>query len=150
MIERAIFTLVLVVAGVFAYRLFTHYHVMRAAASATSDPILQGLRPGIPTIVYFTTPSCVPCRTQQMPALSRLQTELGDNNVQIVKIDATENPDAADRWGVFSAPTTFVLNSQQQVREVNHGVADEQKLKRQIKTAEIAIVKIQDENANDA
>lgn len=142
MIERTLLTLVLLAIGFVAYQVFTRYHVGRAAATASADPLLRDLRPGIPAIVYFTTPMCVPCQTQQMPALNRLQTELGEHNVQIVKIDASENPDAADRWGVFSAPTTFVLDSRRQVREVNHGVADAPKLKRQLETAEIAVLKL--------
>jgi thiol-disulfide isomerase/thioredoxin len=141
MIERTVFTLFLLALGFVAYRLFTRYHVHRAAVSAISDPILHDLKPGVPVIVYFTTPTCAPCRTQQWPALTRLQDELGDG-VQIVKIDATENTEAADRWGVFAAPTTFVLDSHRTVREVNHGVADTAKLKRQLETAEIEAVKI--------
>src|SRR5690554_1867829 len=108
MIERMIVVAVLSVLGILAYRAFSHYHVRLAAARTNGDPILNQLKPGIPAIVYFTTPACVPCRTQQQPALTRLQDELGDH-IQIVKIDATEDSAAADRWGVFSAPTTFVL-----------------------------------------
>src|SRR5215510_77125 len=108
MIERAVFALVLLIVGYEAYHLFIHYCVRLAAASATTDPILRDVKPGVPVIVYFSIPTCAPCRTQQWPALTRLQDELGDA-VQIVKIDATENTEAADRWGVFSAPTTFVL-----------------------------------------
>jgi thiol-disulfide isomerase/thioredoxin len=131
MFERLIVVLVLSLLGVVAYRAFSRYHVMRAAAGAITDPILTDLIPGIPAIVYFTTPTCVPCRTQQQPALARLQTELGDH-IQIVKIDATQDSAAADRWGVFSAPTTFVLDGSKNVRQVNHGVADTPKLRRQI------------------
>jgi hypothetical protein len=69
--------------------------------------------------------------TQQQPALSRLQQELG-TGIQIVKIDATEDSKAADRWGVFSAPTTFVLDGQKRVQNVNYGVADSFTLKRQL------------------
>ncbi len=141
MLDRALIALVLLAVGFVAYHLFTRYHIARAAAGAIGDPILRDLRPGVPAIVYFTTPTCAPCRTQQQPALARLQTELGEN-IQIIKIDATEDTDAADRWGVFSAPTTFVLDSQQQVREVNHGVADERKLKKQVETAEMQAAKI--------
>jgi thiol-disulfide isomerase/thioredoxin len=130
-IERLILVLVLSAFGYLAYHAFSRYHVRRAAVSANTDPILSDLRPGIPAIVYFATPTCVPCRTQQEPALARLQTELGDH-IQIVKIDATQDGDAADRWGVFSAPTTFVLDGTKQVREVNHGVADTWKLRRQL------------------
>ena len=85
---------------------------------------------GKPTIVYFTTPFCMPCKTQQQPALTQLRSEL--DHVQVVQIDATEQPDVADRWGVFSAPTTFILDTLGQPREVNHGVADVHKLRRQI------------------
>lgn len=131
MIERLILVLIFTAVGFLAYGAFSRYHVKRVGASAYADPILSGLRPGIPAIVYFTTPTCVPCRTQQQPALSRLQTELGDN-IQIVKIDAAQDSATADRWGVFSAPTTFILDAHRQVREVNYGVADAPKLRRQI------------------
>ena len=137
MIERLIVVLVLSAVGVLAYRAFSRDHVRRAGASANSDPILNNLKVGIPTIVYFTTPTCVPCRTQQQPALERLQVELGDH-IQIVKIDATLDTAAADRWGVFSAPTTFVLDEQRHVREVNHGVADTPKLRRQLDAIKLA------------
>ncbi len=136
MIERLVAALVLSAIGYLAYRGFSRYHVWRAASTAETDPILQELRPGIPTVVYFTTPTCVPCRTQQTPALARLQAEMGEG-IQIVKIDATENTDAADRWGVFSAPTTFVLDGQRRVLEVNHGVADAPKLRRQIEGTQL-------------
>ncbi len=142
MIERTIIAIVLLLIGFAGYRVFTRYHIARVAAGAPIDPLLSDVKPGVPVIVYFTTPTCSPCETQQTPALKRLQTELGENNIQIVKVDATENPEAADRWGVFSAPTTFVLDSQRQVREVNHGVADAPKLKKQVETAEMAAVKI--------
>jgi thiol-disulfide isomerase/thioredoxin len=134
MIERAVLAGVLLVLGYVAYRLFTRYHLWRAAAHASTDPILLDVRPGVPVIVYFTTPTCIPCRTQQWPALIRLQDELGEG-IQIVKIDATEDTAAADRWGVFCAPTTFVLDSQRQVRAVNHGVADVRKLKQELDAA---------------
>lgn len=131
MIERAIITAALLVVGFLVYRAFSRQHVRRAAASAPTDPLLTGLKPGVPAIVYFTTPGCVPCKTQQQPALAKLQSEMGDF-IQIIQVDAAQDPDAAERWGVFSAPTTFILDRSGQPREVNHGVADTSKLKRQL------------------
>ncbi len=131
MIERTLIVLALIIVAVVAFRLYTRYHLRRAAVSATTDPLLQNLQPGVPAIVYFTLPTCVPCRTQQQPALARLKDELGAG-VQIVQIDASEDAEAAERWGVFSAPTTFILDACRQVREVNYGVADAQRLKRQL------------------
>ena len=136
MIERTIIVLALLVLGTGLYSALRRTHVRRAVAQALNDPILRDLKPDTPAIVYFTTPTCIPCRTQQQPALVRLQTELGER-IQIIRVDAAENPDAAERWGVFSAPTTFVLDARGKPREVNHGVADAEKLKRQIQAVAV-------------
>jgi len=133
MLERLLLVAVLAAAGLVIYRLYTRRHVQRVA-SAPRDLLLHGLREGVPTIVYFTTPQCMPCKTQQMPALQTLQTELGER-LQVVRVDATEQPEAAERWGVFSVPTTFVLDRHGQAREVNYGVADAAKLRRQLQAA---------------
>lgn len=131
MVERLLLVIVLFALGLAAYCLARRCNLRRAGASAPTDPILSGFRPGTPAVVYFTTPGCVPCRTQQQPALARLQTELGDR-IQVIQIDAAQDPDAARRWGVFTAPTTFILDERGQPRDVNHGVADALKLRRQI------------------
>jgi len=129
MLERLILAGILLVAGVIIYWMYTRQQLKNIGQTISIDPILQGMAPGMPTIVYFTTPNCIPCRVQQQPALEQLKREIA---VQVVKIDATLNPDAADRWGVMSAPTTFVLDSKWTPIEVNHGVADVAKLKQQI------------------
>jgi thioredoxin-like negative regulator of GroEL len=131
MLERLLMVVVVATIAVTVYQLYTRRQLATVTANRHIDPILRGLLPNVPAIIYFTTPSCIPCKIQQQPALHRLKTELGEN-VQIIQIDATEQPDAADRWGVLSAPTTFVLNAQGQPNAVNHGVADEHKLKRQL------------------
>lgn len=136
MIERIIITLVVVAFGVAAYSVFKRLNLRRAANAAPTDPILNDLKPGVPTVVYFTTPGCIPCQTQQQPALAKLKTELGEG-VQVVRVDAVEDPEAADRWGVFSAPTTFILDKRGQPLEVNHGVADAEKLRRQVEIAAV-------------
>ena len=134
MLERLLLVSTLLVLGALAYCAFRRYHVRSVAVKAAADPLLLGLRPDVPAIVYFTTPGCVPCKTQQAPALDRLQAHLGEA-IQIVRVDASEDSDAAARWGVFSAPTTFVIDPRQQVRQVNHGVADTHTLLRQLEQA---------------
>lgn len=131
MLERLLIALFVLAVGVLVYRLYTQSQIRRTAAFAPTDPLLRQLKPGIPAILYFTTPYCAPCRTQQMPALQRLQSALGDS-VQIITVDASENPNDASRWGVFSAPTTFVLDPSGQTRAVNHGVADDRRLRQQL------------------
>ena len=133
MLERAIIVLVLAVVAYVAYRVLTRCQLQRLAGAAECDPILRGLEAGKPAIVYFSTPTCVPCKVQQTPTLDRLQAEIAD--LQVIRIDATQDTAAADRWGVLSVPTTFVIDGSGQPREVNHGVADAAKLKRQLQAA---------------
>jgi len=137
MIERIVIALVLLAAGYVICRLYTRRQLQRAANHAQTDPLLQGLAPGVATIVYFTTPTCAPCRLQQTPTLQRLQQEMGDA-LCVIRVDATENPDAADRWGVFSVPTTFVLDGKGHPRSVYNGIVDAQTLKRELQTSVIS------------
>lgn len=92
---------------------------------------LESLHPGVPAILYFTTPECVPCKTMQRPALKRLQAQMGDG-LQVIEVDATAHPQLADYWGVLSVPTTFIIDEQGQARRVNHGVASAEKLLSQV------------------
>ena len=132
MFERLILAGVFLLIGAVAYCIYRRFHLAELSKSIDLDPILSDLKRDVATIVYFTTPMCIPCKTQQMPALHQLQSEVGDESVQIVKIDATEAPSVAERWGVMSAPTTFVLDETFQPVHINHGVADVNKLKRQL------------------
>ena len=132
MIERAILTVALLVAGVIAYRVLIMCQINKAKAVKNADPLLAACLPGVPTILYFTTPSCGPCRLQQTPVLKQLQQELGETGLQLIRVDATENPDAADRWGVFSVPTTFVLDKNGQPYRVHNGVVGLETLRQEL------------------
>lgn len=135
MLERLLIALVLLAIGAAVYVWYCRRQVTRAAHPA--DPLLADLRPGIPAIVYFTTPTCAPCRLQQRPAIHTVAARLGDG-VQIVEVDASTQTDHAERWGVFTAPTTFILDAALTPRAVNHGVADAPKLLAQLQAAQSA------------
>jgi thiol-disulfide isomerase/thioredoxin len=118
----------IIVLGVSVYWLLNQRLLSRAGnqAQALLNPL-----PNKPTIVYFTTPDCAPCKTIQRPALDKVSNLFGDG-LQVVEIDATERPDLAKTWGVMSVPTTFLLNSRGEARYVNNGVARVEKLMEQI------------------
>jgi thiol-disulfide isomerase/thioredoxin len=84
-------------------------------------------------IVYFTTPDCAPCKTIQRPALNQLSIEMGDK-LQVIEIDAIQQPELAKKWGVLSVPTTFLLDARGEARYVNNGVARVEKLMEQLQS----------------
>lgn len=132
MLERLLIVAIITLIGVIAYQVYTRRHLVTVSANSSSDPILSGLNPTVPTIVYFTTPMCVPCKTQQQPAIKSLCEK---REIQVIQIDATQSPDVAQRWGVMSVPTTFILDDNLQATSVNHGVANETKLRKQVNQA---------------
>lgn len=131
MIERIVIVVLITILAIGVYRLWLSYQLRTVAKLKNEDPLLASAEMGVPVIVYFTTPHCIPCYTQQRPALEQLRREL-NNHIQIFQIDASEDPAAAERWGVLTAPTTFVLDDNLRPRHVNYGVADTRKLKEQL------------------
>jgi thiol-disulfide isomerase/thioredoxin len=96
---------------------------------------LGPIRPLTYTLVYFTTPTCAPCKTVQRPAIQDLSQKLG-SALHVVEIDATEKPELASRWGVMSVPTTFLFDPRGKLRHVNHGVTRAEQLLTQLHSAD--------------
>lgn len=118
----------IILAGAGTYRLTERWLLRRARGQARDLP---DLRPHQPALVYFTTPTCAPCKTVQWPAIQQVRGQLGER-FQVVEIDAAAQPDLARRWGVLSVPTTFVLDAHGKARYVNNGIARADKLLKQI------------------
>src|SRR6476620_6606221 len=72
---------------------------------ARAHPVSDALQPlgipadGRPVVLAFTGEYCLPCKTQQHPALERLRAHLGQS-IHICEVDALENADLAGRYGV--------------------------------------------------
>jgi len=130
-LERLIIALLLLAAGAAIY-LWLRWRQLRRAAADPLDPLLAALHPGTPAIIYFTTPTCIPCQMQQRPAIEQVRGRLG-SAVQVLEVDASLDLHHAERWGVFTAPTTFILDRSLKPRVVNHGVADVNKLIQQVR-----------------
>jgi thiol-disulfide isomerase/thioredoxin len=90
-----------------------------AIAAAASDPY----------ILYFTGEGCTVCRTHQEPALAKLGA------VRIDKVDAVADRTLADRFNVYTLPTTVVMSPEGRALHVNYGYATAPKLERQLADA---------------
>jgi hypothetical protein len=90
-----------------------------ASAAPASDPY----------ILYFTGEGCTVCRTHQEPALAKLGA------VRIDKVDAIADRTLADRFNVYTLPTTVVMTPEGRALHVNYGYATAPKLERQLAEA---------------
>jgi thiol-disulfide isomerase/thioredoxin len=125
---RLALTVGIILAGLAAYGLLNQWLLGRARGRIGE---LLSAPPRVPVLVYFTTPTCAPCKTVQEPAIEQVARALG-GGFQLVQVDAAARPEVARRWGVMSVPTTFVLDARGRARYVNNGVARADKLLKQI------------------
>ena len=89
-----------------------------------------------PYILYFTGDSCTVCKTHQEPALAKL------GGVRVDKVDAIEERGLADRFHVYTLPTTVVMAADGRPVHVNYGYAPAPKLERQLADARVGQVNI--------
>ncbi len=80
--------------------------------------------------MYFRSESCAPCKTQSH-FLQDLEQSFG-SRLAIQRIDADEDPELAGKFGVFTLPTTLVLDGTGQVQYINYGLTNTKKLARQM------------------
>ena len=89
-----------------------------------------------PYILYFTGDSCTVCKTHQEPALAKL------GGVRVDRVDAIEERGLADRFHVYTLPTTVVMAADGRAVHVNYGYAPAPKLERQLADARVGQVNI--------
>jgi thioredoxin 1 len=126
MFERILLAAALIVLGVLVYRGIL-LRQRRRAANRSRERIATG-RSGL---LVFTSPTCAPCKFQQLPIVDRILLDWRDK-IEVEIVDVTEKPDVAAQYGVWSLPTTIVLDAQRNVVAINQGVAPEHKLRAQL------------------
>jgi thiol-disulfide isomerase/thioredoxin len=124
--SRLLWAAVIAGIGMFLWLGFNRWILKRAGKNRPA----QGSN-GVPSILFFTTPTCASCKTFQRPVLQHVKKILGDC-LQVVEIDASMQPELARQWGILSVPTTFILDSQGQPKHVNHGLVSAEKLLKQL------------------
>ena len=123
MIERLLITTILIMLGTTAYATFKRRHV-RVLGDLETE-IAQ-----TPTILYFASDSCAACPSQAR-YLEQLLAQWQEDLV-IQKIDTEVEPETAVKYGVFTLPTTILIDQQGDVREINYGLTHTHKLTQQV------------------
>ena len=129
MLERILVAIGLLIAGIVAYRLLLRMQQRRVSRHAQA-----GGGQSRAALLVFTSPTCAPCKLQQLPIVNRLLADWGDR-VDLRVIDVTEQPEVAQQYGVWSLPTSIVLKADRSVVAINQGVAHEKKLREQFEQA---------------
>ena len=124
---------------IMAGRAFVAARRRRALAAAPFTPAGNAGETGPVRVLAFSTPQCQQCRLLQKPALAEVaaQTE----QVEILSIDALEQPELAERYGILTVPSTVVLAPNGRASAVNYGFAPARVLLEQIAGASMAIAR---------
>lgn len=129
MVERILIGIAIAGLGVLAYQLFLQAQRRRAGRGS-----LDRAATGRAAVLVFTSPTCAPCKLQQLPIIDRILVDWHDQ-IDVEIIDVTEQPDVAAQYGVWSLPTTIVLDAQRNLIAINQGVAYEKRLRDQLASA---------------
>jgi thiol-disulfide isomerase/thioredoxin len=123
MLERIAIVLLLSLIGTAVYYAYHHQHKRRLHIEWAKDR---------PTLLYFRSDSCSPCMTQSH-YLEQLERKFVDR-FAMQQIDTEQEPEKAARYGVFTLPTTLVIDRQGEVKYINYGLTDTFRLSRQLES----------------
>jgi thioredoxin-like negative regulator of GroEL len=136
--ERLIILAVLAIAVTLAIVATKQWSARRVQAVTDSTPVgtlweaLKETPDGRKTLVTFSSPSCAACHTAQAPAIRKVEEQIGNATLRVIKVDAASQPDVARAFGVVTVPSTVVLGPAGQVVAVNQGFAPTIKLVEQL------------------
>ena len=122
--ERLLIAAVIILLGVSVYAFYKGLHMLGASRLI---PALSR-----PTVLYFRSDSCGPC-VAQARYLEQLHAEF-DGRVAFEKIDADRDLETAGKYGVFTLPTTMVVDRDGTVRHINYGLTDARRLTTQLRS----------------
>jgi len=105
------------------------FEAVRSRRSRRRAVGVTALATGEPYILYFTGEGCTVCRTHQEPALKKL------GPVRVDRVEAITERTLADRFHVYTLPTTVVMSADGRALHVNYGYAPATKLERQLADA---------------
>jgi hypothetical protein len=131
MVERIVMALAVIAIGLLAY-----WGLLQIQRRRVAQGSRRGGRTGRSALLVFTSPTCAPCKLQQLPIVDRVLVDWHDK-IDYELVDVAERPEVATQYGVWSVPTTIVLDAQRQVIAINQGVVFEKKLREQLTKAAV-------------
>jgi len=123
MAERVFIVVLLVLVGAAVYWAFRYQHMRQLKIDLAEDR---------PTVLYFQSDHCSPCMTQAH-YLEILERQYQDK-FAMRKIDTELEPEKAAKYGVFTLPTTLVVDRQGEVKFINYGLTNTFRLSRQLES----------------
>ena len=121
----ALAVVLLYIVGVYLYKYFNRIKYLR---HRLNTELRLDIKPGIASILYFWGPNCMQCKTQELfldEALAKLAAT--ENEIEIRKINAHNEPDMANRFGIMTIPAIVIFNQKGNIISWNPGLmsADE-------------------------
>jgi thioredoxin 1 len=130
MVIRLFITVILLLTGFAGFLTLRYFHARRAnGINSQPDSAV-----GSPSLLYFRSENCAPCVAQGRH-LEILEDKLGDN-ISIMKVDVDRERELAQEYGVFTLPTTFLLDSNGKVHQINYGLTTATKFIQQMERME--------------
>ncbi|GAB4271801.1 MAG: hypothetical protein Kow0080_17630 [Candidatus Promineifilaceae bacterium] len=117
---RFVVTVLLLGTGTAVFYLFRYWQMQRLVALPANEP----------TILYFRSDSCAACPTQHH-YLAQLQA-LWHGSLHIQPIDVDQEQETAVKYGVFTLPTTLIIDESGKIRQINYGLTNAHKLRQQL------------------
>lgn len=126
MLERLLVTTFFILISGAAILILRYWHMRRVSQAAR--PALTRIER--PTLLYFRSEHCAPCVTQAY-YLQSVERRF-DERLDIKKIDVDVEREMASRYGVFTLPTTLIVDESGDVKHINYGLTAATKLTRQL------------------
>jgi thioredoxin 1 len=126
MIERAIISGVVVLVFIVLWMAFRYLHMRRARQAL----VMVRSTPSKPALLYFSSDHCTPCGTQAQ-YLNILNEEYG-GRLSIRHINTDHDPEMAANYGVFTVPTTLIVDEYGEIRHINYGLTGTSRLAQQL------------------
>ena len=124
MIERAIISGLIVTVFLILWFVSRQIQVRWASRVMAVIPSVSNQ----PSLLYFKSDNCAPCAAQEH-YLRDLEESSG---LRVRRVDVDYDPEAADKYGIFTVPTTLIVGQDGAVMYANYGVANLKKLTHQL------------------